>query len=147
MDNHLHEFNWTGTILPSISSTQQDYVQTIPPATKGQMYQAVLKFRRPLIYNDISVIEIIMDMDDTNHRSSKRVGHNIHEAIHLITFVVELKHLSKAKDAKICREVIVSLVHQEAEIISYVPFDTTSRSYRYNLFSPEPGYNYRLSWE
>ncbi|HWZ21691.1 MAG TPA: hypothetical protein VNW06_03505 [Cytophagaceae bacterium] len=146
MDSHKHEFKWSGTIDPKVTSTQQNFIRIIPAINKGEMDNAVLKFKKPLIYNEISLVEIIMDMDDSDHRSLKLVGHAVKETIHLLSFAVELKHLKTSKDARLCRRMLNSATQQDIETIEFVKFDSTSRTYRYNLFNPEPGYHYRLDW-
>jgi hypothetical protein len=146
MDAHHHDFFWTGSKAGVISSTQQQYVKTIPPANDANLFQAVLKFKKPLIYNEVAIVEFIMDMDDFDHTSKKHCGQTVKENIHLISFVIELKHLKQCKDARMCRRVLNTDYPRDDENFDYVPFDVKSRSFHYNLFNPEPGYNYRIDW-
>ena len=84
MDMHLHEFNWSGSKEPRVSSSQKDFIQIVKPISKNDLPKVALKFKKPLVYNDISIVEIIMDIDDSDHKSKKFVGHPVLENIQLI---------------------------------------------------------------
>ena len=146
IDEYVHLFVWSGTKSPKISSTQQKFVKLIRAQGDADLDKAIFKFKKPLIYNEFAIVEIIMDIDDSNYSSKPYCAQVINEAIQLISYSIELKHLANNNNALIQRKIMGARVDQEYETLYSIPFDEKSRSYHYNLFHPELGYNYRIYW-
>lgn len=146
MDDHIHDFYWTGTNPPIVSSTLQEFKRVIKGANKGDYDKVLLKFKTPLLYNDFSIVHIKMDLDDSDNSSKPFCSQKIIEKVQLISFRIELKHLENNQEARLERKKINTQLDQEYELVEYISFDQNSRSYSYNLFDPEVGYSYRIKW-
>lgn len=145
MEDHIHDFHWTGSTQPQITSLQQNVIG-VTKGLQGQYDKVLLKFKNPLLYNDISLVHIKMSMDDSDNTSRPFCGQKVTDRIQLLSFRVELKHLGSYHNAKIMRKKLDTPLDQEYETIDNTEFDQYSRSYNYNLFSPEVGYAYKIDW-
>lgn len=146
INEHIHEFSWSGTKMPVVTSMRQDIVRVEKSTSKEDYDKLILKYRKPLIYNDFSVVHIKMDIDDSDRQSRPYCSQRIEEEIQLLSFRVELKNLTASHDAKIMRKKFKTNLEQEYQTIGFVPFDTHSRSYYHVEFQPEIGYAYKIDW-
>lgn len=143
MDEHHHEFYWTGKSVPIIKSDIQRFMGT-SKSTNGYE-KATLKFITPLTYNDFAVVHLKMDLDDSGQISETHLEQRVKEKVQFINFRVELRHCKNKKDARVMRKVINS--PGGYSIIDYVKFDTLNRSFEYSFPNPDAGYLYRLEWD
>ena len=144
-----HQFHWTGSIPPKISSCLQELgeIQPVEGTAKSKIR---VNFRKPTLFNEVEVVHLRMEIDDSDHKSETCVGLLVGEPIKVITFKIELLH-SKMKYsgtyAKILRgDIDKNNVNPPTEIAS-VKFDTVSKSFEYILANPKPGYRYSLEWD
>jgi len=145
MDEHVHEFSWTGSHAPIISSTQQEFKE-LQRTGDGHYDKAIFKFKTPLSYNDFAIVDIKMDLDDSDKKAKPFCAQRVTEKIQLLSLRIELKNVSKIHNARIMRKKINTPLDQEYKAVDFVPFDTHSRSYEYNLYNPEVGYSYKIDW-
>lgn len=145
LSEYEHDFYWSGTRPPVISSKLQKFI-SIVQSPNGGMDKATFEFKTPLVYNDFGVIHIRMDLDDTDNRSQHYCEQTIKEEVHILNFRIELLHLANNADAKIMRKRLSAIQSRGYEVIGYVKFDTNSKSYEHLLFNPEMGYAYRIEW-
>jgi hypothetical protein len=145
MNEHEHNFYWTGTESPRISSSLQEFKEFVK-MPKGQYDKAIFRFKTPLSYNDFAIVHIRMDLNDENQQSKPFCEQTINEPIQLINFRIELRHLANNGQAKFLRRRVGTPITQEYDILDYVAFDSHSRSYEYSKFNPDVGFCYRLEW-
>ncbi|MBK8243672.1 MAG: hypothetical protein IPK88_09620 [Saprospiraceae bacterium] len=149
IDNHEHRFQWTGSSKPIVSSDNM-IVGELLKTEDGAFDKAILEFKKPLMYNDVSIIHVKLQMDDSDHRSKHCVTHKIVAPIQLINFKVELFHLDVTqliKQAKLSRKKFNTQVDSEFVFIKSIPFDNLSHSYEHYEYDPTVGYIYKFEWE
>jgi hypothetical protein len=149
LSNFDHPFNWTGSHEPKCESDLQ-YICKISSVVGKTTKLLQLKFKKPRIYNDVEIIHFRMELDDSDHKSQTYVGQNVHDPIRLVCFRVELLHANQAyynKVAVVSRKRVDNGTNSLDEILVRVKFDQATKSYYHQVTDPEPGYNYRLTWE
>ena len=143
---HTHNFHWTGTNPPVVSSNQQDFLRVEKSANGEDYDKAIFRFKKPLTYNDFTIIQFKMDIDNSDNKGKKYVAHKVEENIQLINFRVELMYLVNGKDAKILRKKLNTSLEMSFENIGFVKFEEKTKSYSHSIYNPEVGYTYRLDW-
>ena len=142
-----HKFLWSGTKDPRISSD----LQTISPIKNipGETRKVVeLCFPQTRMYNDVEVVHLKMDCDDSDQAASPHIQHAVKHPIRVIAFDVELLHATKGyfgEKAKVIRRASGNGSAIE-EPLATVDFDPVTKSFSYRLLNPEPGYDYRIMW-
>ena len=145
MDEHVHYFHWSGTNNPVINSALQEYKEFYK-TPKGQFDKAVFKFKKPLIYNDFTIVHIKMELDDSDFASEPYCEQSIKEPIQLISFRIELRDRKKSDNAKISRRKLDTPIPSKPEVYDYASFNETTMSYETIITSPDVGYAYSISW-
>lgn len=144
-----HEFHWTGSKPPVITSCLQE-IGPVEPVAGTTRSKVRVKFRRPILFNEVEVLHLRMEIDDTDHKSETRIGLLVREPTKLITFKAELLH-AKGKyngaTARILRSDIDKNNGNPPKQIGTVKFDTVSKSFEHILPNPEPGFTYSLEWD
>lgn len=141
-------FKWSGSHLPIITSDYQNVKDVLDEKDPGKYDKAVLKFSKPLYYNQTTVVHFKAIADDSDHKSGTYVESKVKYEVDVIHYRIVLKHKAENFDtnAIIERKKIKSDVGSKYEKIKEIPFDKGTKSYEYHLFSPEIGYYYRISW-
>ncbi|OBX07845.1 hypothetical protein QV08_01370 [Gallibacterium salpingitidis] len=146
-----HDFYWTGSKLPTVSSNMQKVgVIKEKENDDGQIRNVVpLEFKETLLYNSCEVVHILMDIDDSDEKSEPFLSQTVNEPIKSIHFRVELLH---AKEDYYCKTANLTCYETAKpkgckNIISNVKFDNLSKSYSTLVVNPKAGYTYVLSWE
>jgi len=101
------------------------------------------------IYNDVEVVHIRMQIDDSDEISETFLSQRVESPIRLISFRVELLHAStkyNGEVAKLTRSLIENGSSALVEDVDIVPFNVATKSFLYMVTNPEPGYSYKLSW-
>lgn len=141
-------FKWSGSRMPVITSRLQDVKDVV--SADGNNYDcAILKLKRPLVFNETGVIHFHAQMDDVDSVSGPYLDFKVDMPINIIHYRVILKHKPDSYNvpAKFLRRKINSAVPSKYEPICSVEFDKNSKSYEYHLISPDAGYFYRIEWE
>ncbi|HEY4151337.1 MAG TPA: hypothetical protein VGM41_20505 [Chitinophagaceae bacterium] len=146
MDEYVHEFYWSGSCEPAISSLLQEYKQFIK-MPKGEYDKAIFKFKKPLNYNEFTVVHVKMDIDDSDRRSQTFCEQSVKELLQLLNFRIELRYLNKHSDARILKRRMNAPLHINYEHVAFAKFDSSSRCYEYTVFTPEAGYAYKIEWD
>jgi hypothetical protein len=146
MDEYSHEFYWSGTSEPIITSLLQTCVQFVK-GPKGNYDKAILKFNKPLGYNEFAVVHVKMDIDDSDQKSLPFCEQAVKEVVQLINFRIELRHLEKHSDARILKRRMTAPVQSIYDHVAFSKFDPSSRTYEHTIFTPEVGYLYRIEWD
>lgn len=144
-----HKFYWTGSKPPKISSCFQE-IGGIQPVDGTAQSKVRVSFKKPILFNEVEVVHIRMEVDDSDHKSETYIGLFVREPTKAITFKVELLHAKQKYNgafAKILRNDIDKNKHNPPTEIGLVKFDTISKSFEYILSNPQPGYRYSVEWE
>lgn len=144
-----HQFYWTGSKPPKISSCIQE-IGGIQPVDGTAQSKVRVSFKKPILFNEVEVVHMRMEVDDSDHKSESYIGLFVREPTKAITFKVELLHVKQKYNgafAKILRNDIDQNKHNPPTEIGSVKFDTVSKSFEYILSNPQPGYRYSLEWE
>lgn len=148
-DHIEHKFYWTGSKPPKITSCLQE-ISEIQPVDGTSQSKVRVNFKKPILFNEVEVVHLRMDLDDSDHKSEPYVGLLVHEPTKAITFKIELLHSKQKYNgayAKImCNDIDKNKGNPPKEIGS-VKFDTVSKSFEYILPNPKPGHRYSLEWE
>jgi len=145
LSEYEHKYYWTGSQKPKISSNNLNFVSLIE---NPQEYD-VAKFRMetPLKYNETGVLNIKMDINDSDKKSSTHLEMTVREPVRFFQFRVELKHsIGDRENAILKRKKVSNASSGSYKEVCTVSFDAHTKSYEHILTSPEVGYAYRLEW-
>lgn len=147
-DIHFN-FKWTGTKMPILSSKTQTIENVSHNDNCNKWDEAVVKFNRPLRYNECAVMNIKSDHDDVDNAAKPWLSCKLVNPIEMITYHVMLsyKENSYHEPAVFERKKIDMDVDGDFEYIESVAFDEGNKVYSFSIVNPEPGYIYRLRWE
>jgi hypothetical protein len=141
-----YNFKWSGTHLPKVSSELQTVAHVYDQKNPSVYDKAVLKFSKPLIFNESCVVNFKAELDDTDKQSQTYISNLIKRPVDVIHYRIVLRHKTHANNAILERRKI-DAVSQTFEKIKEIAFDDTSKSYEHPLLNPELGYLYRIRWE
>lgn len=141
-------FKWTGTHLPVITSAFQDVINIVDVNDPTNYDKAILKFRKPLYYNQNQVVHFKAELNDADKRSSTHLESKVLQEVDIIHFRVILKHAPSrySSNAIIQRRKINTNVNAQYEEIEQIAFCKITKSYEYHLVNPEINYFYRIIW-
>jgi hypothetical protein len=149
LTQHEWGFKWSGSKLPSISSDFQEVTNVLNENDGSKYDKAILKFNKPLYFNQTTLIHFKAELDDTDLKSNTYVESKVIYEVDVIHYRVILK--KKPNDynlnAKVERKKINSEIHLEYQEVDQIAFDAQTKSYEHMIIRPEIGYYYRLSWE
>lgn len=149
MNSFTHNFVWTGSKLPEISSELQSVGKVKDNELKdGEMGKQVsLGFKETLLYNSCEIIHLLMEIDDSDEKSSPHLAFDVKEPIRSIHFRVELlhaKHDYHEKAKLTCQN--LDKLKGPIESESVLEFDSVSKCFSYLEKNPKVGYRYMLKW-
>lgn len=148
-DIHFN-FKWTGTKMPVLSSKTQTIENVSHNDNCNKWDEAVVKFNRPLRYNECTVMNIKSDHDDVDNTAKPWLSCKLVNPIEMITYHVMLFHIKRMVIMNLLflsvRKLIWMLM-AILNIIESVAFDGGNKVYSFSIVNPEPGYIYRLRWE
>lgn len=139
-----HSFKWSGSVVPTITSKLQDFVNIKSP---GEWDRAILRFKKPLLYNENAIIHFLAELNDNDQSSSPHVECKIDLPVDLIVFRIELRHKTDNKPAVVKRKLINTSLNANYEILRFIPFDKVSKGYEHVEMNPESNFFYRIEWE
>lgn len=148
MTEKSYGFKWSGSISPVVSSDMQEVLSVMNTADPTIFDQAILKFRKPLYYNQTTVLHFRAHLDDHDNSSSPHVMCKVDQEINLIHFRVTLQHKPRNYNvsATLQRQKINSQVNAPYEDLRIVPFELSSKTYECYIPTPDVGYYYRVFW-
>lgn len=144
-----YKYKWTGSILPRMSSEKQIIEQLPPNNDKNKWDTAIIKFKRPLIYNESTVIHIKTENDDSDGTASPWLEGSVSSSVEILQFRVMLGY----KPDGYRQNAVFERLRKDSEVgnnftfICHVPFEDTYKQYFHICINPDPGYIYRLRWE
>lgn len=143
-----HNFKWSGTKIPEISSELQT-IKQFQQSDLNNYDKATLLLNKPLGYNETATIHFKALTDDFDGKSLPYLDYKVSEKMDVIHFRITLKNKDDhfSKSARLLKKPVKSEVPTDYIQYGSVPFDCQSKSYQYYLTDPEIGYYYRLEWE
>lgn len=144
-----YNFKWTGTHLPTVTSDLQEVVNIVDEQDPTKYDRAVLKFRKPIYYNQNCVLHFKATLDDVDKKSLPHLETRVTSEVDIVHYRIILKNKPQeyTKNAILEKGKINSSVSTSFEKIREIPFDSDTKSYEYHLLNPEFGYYYRIRWE
>ena len=144
-----YNFKWTGSTPPPLTSRSQTISDVKYNPDKNQWDEAIIKFPKPLKYNECTVINVKIENDDHDNTAKPYLTSKLETPIDMITFRVLLAYKPEEynKPAKLTRKKIDTEVDGVFETIGSVPFNKEYKSYYHCLINPDPGYIYKIEWE
>ena len=142
-------FKWSGKDFPTIESDLQDVVLSKKADNDSEYDNASLKLKSPALYNQTTVIHFRTKANDAAQVSEPKVELCVRYPIEIIHVNITLGHKTDNfhQTAKVERVRIGSMVPQKYELLTSIPFESTTKQYTYSFINPEPGYFYKISWE
>ena len=142
-------FKWTGSKMPKLSSDIQTIENVRHNQDSNKWDDAVVKFDRPLRYNECTVMNIKSENDDIDNTAKPWLSCKLSTPIDMINYQIMLSYKQEGyrQPAIFERKKIDTDVDGDFEYIERVEFDTGNKIYRFSKVNPEPGYIYRLRWE
>ena len=144
-----YNFKWSGSIMTKVTSDLQDVINIVDEKNPDMYDKAILKFKKPLHYNQNSVLHFKAELDDVDGKSLPHVETRVTDEIDIIHYRIILKHKSETydKNAILERCKMNSNMSSNFEKIKEIAFDKNTKSYEYHLLNPEVQYYYRITWE
>ncbi len=144
-----YNFKWTGSIFPEVTSDFQEVINVVDEKNPNSYDKAILKFKRPLYYNQNTVLHFKAILDDVDKQSQPYVETKVKEEVDIIHYRIVLKNKPNNYNANAILEKrkIINETANGFEKIREISYDTVSKSYEYHLLNPEIGFFYRIRWE
>lgn len=142
-----HEFKWSGTKQPIISSDIQIKGKYTPKdATEYDVVR--LHFKKPLIFNDTATVHFRAELDDVDHVAKPYLEFKVDTPINLILYKIILKNKPADfnESATLYKKPIDARIGVY-ESVCTVSFDPITKTYQYPLIDPTVGYFYKLEWK
>lgn len=135
--------------MPKVTSDIQNVTNILDDQDPSKYDRAILKFNKPLYFNENEVIHFKAILDDTDKQSGTYVSNRIIQDVDIIHYRIILKYKASDYDvnAILERNKINAINSTNYEKLKEIAFDNTTKSYEYHLLKPEINYNYRIRWE
>lgn len=144
-----YKFKWSGTIMPRIFSNSQR-IENIKHYSDAQQWDsAILRFKKPLTYNESTVVHIKTENNDHDGIAKPFIYCKLESPIDIMQFRVLLayKPAGYAEKAVFERKLIDQEIDAEFEYIESIEFNSLYKQYYHVIVDPAPGYIYRLRWK
>lgn len=144
-----YKYKWSGNIFPKISSDNQ-LIEQLPPNNDPCKYDtAIIKFTKPLTYNESTVLHIKTENDDIDGKAKPYLECKLTSSIEIMQFKILLAYKPEtySKMAIVTRRLIDSETTPEFERIGSVSFNQKYKQYAHVILRPDVGYIYRIEWE
>lgn len=144
-----YNFKWTGSVEPKIESKSHSLVNITHDQDKNRWDNAVIRFARPLKYNECTVINVKIETDDVDGSAKPWISSRLESPIEMLTYRILLAYKNQDFNSPAIfeRKKIDTQIDGEYEKLTAVSFDKEHKSYYYSCTNPEPGFIYRLRWE
>ena len=143
-----YKFKWSGSLMPKIWSNSQIVDNIVHHDDVQQWDTAILKFKKPLTYNESTVVHIRTENDDHDGTAKPYIYCRLESPIDIMQFRVLLAYKADnyAEKAIFERKLISQEIDTDFEYIESVPFNSLYKQYYHVVVNPSPGYIYRLRW-
>lgn len=143
-----YRYRWSGSISPKISSENQ-LIDEQPKKDKEGYNTAIIRFKKPLTYNESAVLHLKTKNDDADGTALPYLSCVIDTPIDIMQFRILLAY--KPDDytgtAYVMRKPINSQKEEEPQIIGSATFNQKYKQFFYVLSRPDAGYIYEIKWE
>ena len=145
----VYKFKWSGTIMPRIFSNSQMIENIVHHDDAQQWDSAVLKFKKPLTYNESTVLHVKTENDDHDGTAKPYIYCKLESPIDIMQFRVLLayKPAGYCEKAIFERKLISQEIDAEFEYLDSIEFNSLYKQYYHVVVDPAPGYIYRLRWK
>jgi hypothetical protein len=142
-----HKFFWTGSKDPVITSDLQT-VSAVEAVAGENTKRVTLTFPRVRMFNEAEVVQLRMDIDDSDEVAQTFLRQRVDQPIRLIDFRVELLHVSNKyySESAVVTRFSTAIDHATQEELCRVGFDAITKSFSHQIIDPVPGYLYQLTW-
>lgn len=143
-----YKFKWTGSLMPKIWSNSQVIDNVVHHDDSKQWDSAILKFKKPLTYNESTVVHVKTENDDHDGMAKPFIYCRLESPIDIMQFRVLLAYKPEgyAEKAVFERKLISQEIDSDYEYIESVDFNCLYKQYYHVVVDPSPGYIYRLRW-
>ena len=109
---------------------------------------AILKFKKPLTYNESTVVHVKTENDDHDGTAKPFIYCRLEYPIDIMQFRVLLAYKPEgyAEKAIFERKLISQEIDSDYEYLESVEFNCLYKQYYHVVVDPSPGYIYRLRW-
>ncbi|WP_439553580.1 hypothetical protein [Flavobacterium macrobrachii] len=147
LSDYSFNFKWSGSIMPKITSDLQEVTNVMDLQDPTQYDKAILKFKKPVYYNDNQVIHFKATLNDTDKKSDTYVSNRITQEVDIIHYRIILKYKPENYDINaILEKRKIDSINSNFEKVEEIGFDNTTKSYEYHLLKPDLGYIYKIKW-
>ena len=143
-----YKFKWSGSLMPRIWSNSQEIENVVHNDDAKQWDSAVLKFKKPLTYNESTVVHVKTENDDHDGTAKPFIYCRLESPIDIMQFRVLLAYKPEgyAEKAIFERKLISQEIDSDYEYLESVEFNCLYKQYYHVVVDPSPGYIYRLRW-
>lgn len=143
-----YKFKWSGSIMPKIWSNSQIVDNIVHHEDPQQWDSAILKFKKPLTYNESTVVHIKTENDDHDGTAKPYIYCRLESPIDIMQFRVLLAYKPDdcVEKAIFERKLISQEIDTDYEYMESVPFNPLYKQFYHVVVDPSPGYVYRLRW-
>lgn len=143
-----YKFKWSGSIMPKIWSNSQIVDNIVHHEDPQQWDSAILKFKKPLTYNESTVVHIKTENDDHDGTAKPYIYCRLESPIDIMQFRVLLAYKpdDSVEKAIFERKLISQEIDTDYEYMESVPFNPLYKQFYHVVVDPSPGYVYRLRW-
>jgi hypothetical protein len=144
-----YKYKWSGSSKPILESNSQIIEQQTYKDSPYELDHAIIRFRKPLAYNESTVLHIKTENDDFEPKAKPYISCNLKYPIDVMQFRIMLAYKPDGYKEKAVfeRKKLDMEVDSEFEFLERVEFDSLYKQYNYVAVNPSPGYVYRLRWE
>ncbi len=144
-----YKFKWSGTLMPRIISKSQIIENIVHNDDAQQWDTAILKFKKPLIYNESTVVHVKTENDDHDGTAKPYIYCKLETPIDIMQFRVLLAYKSADYNEKAIfeRKQISQEIDLDYEYLESIDFNSLYKQYHHVVVDPLPGYIYRLRWK
>lgn len=147
LSDYKFNFKWSGTKMPEITSNLQEVINVMDLQDPTKYDKAILKFGKPVYYNQNQVIHFKANLNDVDKQSNTYVSNRITQEVDIIHYRIILKYKPVDYDENaILEKRKINSIDANYEKVDEIGFDFDTKSYEYHLLSPDLVYNYRITW-
>lgn len=148
LSDYSFNFKWSGSIIPTITSDLQEVINVMDLQDPTQYDKAILKFKKPVYYNDNQVIHFKASLNDVDRKSETFVSNRITQEVDIIHYRIILKYKAENYDTNaILEKRKINSINSNFEKVAEIGFDNVTKSYEYHLLKPDLNFIYRIVWE
>ncbi|WP_281297822.1 hypothetical protein [Flavobacterium limnophilum] len=148
LSDYSFNFKWSGSVIPTITSDLQEVINVMDLQDPTQYDKAILKFKKPVYYNDNQVIHFKALLNDVDRKSETFVSNRITQEVDIIHYRIILKYKAENYDTNaILEKRKIDSINTNFEKVTEIGFDSVTKSYEYHLLKPDLNFIYRIIWE